>query len=1132
MSAWAALLVLPVLILCGGAQAGSVCSVPIGFVASLQGQVDLRKADTGAWSPATLSAPLCAGDIIRVGDRSRALATISGQPTVRIDQNSTLRLVGAPKNKPFLIQFMEGAAYFFSRRPRTLTINTPLITAGIKGTEFVVRAEQTKSLITVFEGEVDTHNPHGRAAVAAGETVIARAGEAPRRYILAKPRDAVQWVVHYPVILLPLADRSGVAVQTAPPALRTAVGAAARNDFAQAFGLFDRIAGADRDAVFYVYRAATLLNVGRADEAEADIEQALAVDPQNGEVYALRAVIAAVRNERAETLADAQRAVELSPRSAAAKIALSYAQQAYFDLKGARQTLEQAVADEPDNALAWARLSELWLMLGQRRRAVKKARKARDLAPRLERTLTVLSYALLTAFEARQAQATFAQAIALDPASPLPRFGLGLAKIRQGRLSEGRVDIESAVALDPENALLRSYLGKAYFEERTTRVNDYFKQLIARITGEDQPSLAGQQFTIAKGLDPYDPTPWFYDAIRKQSENRPVEALRDLEKSIELNDNRAVYRSRQLLDEDRAARGVSQARIYNDLGFEQLGINEATRSIALDPSNAAAHRFLSDVYANQPRNEIARVSELLQAQLLQDININPVQPSLNQTHITGFAGGGPTRPGFNEFTPLFERNQAQLNVTGVVGSNQTFGDEVVVSGIYDWLSISAGQNYYNTQGFRKNDDIRTKIYNIYAQAAASENLNIQTELISTHTETGDTTFNYDRDFFSENFQRDLDVDSQRVGVRYNFSSQSTVIASFIHTERSDTQSFFQRKDEGYQGEGQYVYQDDYLNFSGGAGSYFIDREIKLFPDFVDDLFNERPHSDIDHHVGFTYVNILYPKSFIWSFGLSYDDYHEDDLDIQHLNPRLGLQWDVIDDLTLRFAAFRVLKPSLVARQTIQPTQVAGFNQYFDDIDGTESVTFGAGLDYRFSQEVSVGVEALHRDLKEPVLIINEDRIERESREEQLYRTYLYWTPTQEWALQTGLSYDIWNGNSALVPQLPNEVRTLSLPITARFFHPTGLFTGLAATFVRQNVHQRNGSSNPEGDDSFIVLDFSLGYRLPQRRGLISLDINNLFDSGFDFQDESFRGRTDVRNEPVSSQFIPERTILLRTTLSF
>ena len=61
--------------------------------------------------------------------------------------------------------------------------------------------------------------------------------------------------------------------------------------------------------------------------------------------------------------------------------------------------------------------------------------------------------------------------------------------------------------------------------------------------------------------------------------NRPVEALQDLQKSIELNDNRAVYRSRLLLDEDLAARSATLGRIYTDLGFQQLALVEGWKSL-------------------------------------------------------------------------------------------------------------------------------------------------------------------------------------------------------------------------------------------------------------------------------------------------------------------------------------------------------------------------------------------------------------------------------------------------------------------------------------------------------------------------------------------------------------------------
>jgi hypothetical protein len=177
---------------------------------------------------------------------------------------------------------------------------------------------------------------------------------------------------------------------------------------------------------------------------------------------------------------------------------------------------------------------------------------------------------------------------------------------------------------------------------------------------------------VAKELDPQDPTPWFYDAIAKQTTNRPVEALRNLQKSIDLNDNRAVYRSRLLLDADLAARSASLARIYTDLGFQQLALVEGWKSVNTDPTNFSAHRFLADSYAVLPRHEIARVSELLQSQLLQPLNLTPIQPRLAESNLFLISAQGPGALSFNEFNPLFTRDRLTLQVSGLGGEQDTW----------------------------------------------------------------------------------------------------------------------------------------------------------------------------------------------------------------------------------------------------------------------------------------------------------------------------------------------------------------------------------------------------------------------------------------------------------------------------
>ena len=126
----------------------------------------------------------------------------------------------------------------------------------------------------------------------------------------------------------------------------------------------------------------------------------------------------------------------------------------------------------------------------------KPPKKAETLSPALARTQTVLGFAYLTRIEVDKAKTAFERAIQGDPADPLPRLGMGLAKIRDGDLDEGTREIETAASLDPNNSLVRSYLGKAYYEQK-------------------RDGLASSEYEQAKLLDPKDPTPWFYDAIHK-----------------------------------------------------------------------------------------------------------------------------------------------------------------------------------------------------------------------------------------------------------------------------------------------------------------------------------------------------------------------------------------------------------------------------------------------------------------------------------------------------------------------------------------------------------------------------------------------------------------------------------------
>ncbi|MFH0343494.1 MAG: tetratricopeptide repeat protein, partial [Chromatiales bacterium] len=499
-------------------HAEEACEQPAGRFASIEGSVEVQSGEAQGWRAAKLDHRLCEGDTIRVGEHSRAAVYLVNEAVLRIDRNTTMRLLHLSEKieERSLLDIIKGAFQSMSRQPRRLMVNTPYLNGMIEGTEFLVRVEDDRASILVLEGKVLASNAAGSLKVAPGESATAEAGKAPQPRIVVRPRNAVQWALYYPPVLYLRPDEF-------PPGpgwqgrVRQSIEFYLRGDLQKAFDSIANVPETVPDPRFFAYRASLLLAVGRVDEANADIGRALRLAPNDSNALALQAIIAVVQNDKDKALTIAQTAVAVAPNSATALIALSYARQARFDLEGARASLEKVVKLDPKNALAWARLAELWSSFGRLDRALKAAQKAVALDPDLSRTQTVLGFAYLTEVKVRQAKEAFEKAIALDQADPLPRLGLGLAKIREGDLHEGRQEIEIAASLDPNNSIVRSYLGKAYYEEKRIPLDE-------------------REYAIAKELDPKDPTPWFYDAIAKQTTNRPVEALRDMQKAIELND--------------------------------------------------------------------------------------------------------------------------------------------------------------------------------------------------------------------------------------------------------------------------------------------------------------------------------------------------------------------------------------------------------------------------------------------------------------------------------------------------------------------------------------------------------------------------------------------------------------------
>ena len=1100
---------------------------PIARAVSVQGAVDARRVGQTAWQPVKLNDAFAAGDTVRVGNNARADLAMLDQSVLRLNAGTELTVEPVKGERTGAVNLLRGAAHFFSRGPRSLEVQTPFTVAGVRGTEFYIGLEPDRALVTVFEGTVVAQNPAGSLTLTSGQSAVAETGKAPVLRIVARPRDAVQWTLHYPPVLyFRPADLS--ASGDWQPAVRRSLEAYTSGDVK---GAFDALGGAPAtvsDPRFYTYRAHLLLNVGRVDEARGDIDRALRLAPNDADALALQTIIAVVQGDRDGAMATAQRAVQAAPKSASALVAMSYAQQARFDLEGARKSVEDAVALDSNNALAWARLSELWASFGELDRALRAAQRAATLEPNLSRTQTVLGYAYLMRVKTKEAKEAFAKAIMFDQGDPLPRMGMGLARIREGSLDEGAREMEVAASLDPGNAIVRSYLGKTYYEEK-------------------RKGLDEREYQMAKQLDPNDPTPYFYDAIAKQTTNRPVEALQGMQRAIELNDNRAVYRSRLLLDADEAARSASLGRVYTDLGFQQLALVEGWKSVNTDPTNFSAHRLLADTYASLPRHEIARVSDLLQSQLLQPVNRVPIQPRLAESNLALISSGGPGALSFNEFNPIFNRDGVTAQLTGLGGENGTWAGEGVVSGLYKKLAVSAGYTYFDTNGWRPNADQKDQIGNIFAQLDITPETMVQAEFRYRHTEKGDLQLNFFPDDFRRNDHVDEESKTYRVGARHAFTPNSILLLSYIYqrkdaNDKDRPENFFPLisledstpRARAHSVEMQHLFRSTYVNTVAGAGYFDVNAQSKLnialdpivgVPpfDIVDDL-------DVRHTNLYLYAYIKALPQLTLTLGMSGDFFETDASGSESRNQpngKFGIVWNPLPNTTVRAAAFRVLKRTLITDQTLEPTQVAGFNQFFDDFNSTSSWRYGVAVDQKFGDSLFGGIELSRRDLSVPIqtVSINGDNVVvRGDQLEYLTRAYLFWTPHPWVALSAEYQFEQTKKDNVVAQAFFKELTTHRVPLGVRFFHPSGFSVSLRGTYYNQDGDfiRRGATAFEAANEDFFLVDLALSYRLPQRYGLITVGATNLLDEHFRYQE------TDVRNPSIQ----PTRLVFTRITLSF
>lgn len=629
-----------------------------------EGRVVITKRG-GRPGPAVVGTGLAARDRLGTGESSRAVLRMSERWFARVDEDTDIEITpGALAAKDGdALKVMLGGAFVFSREPeRRVRVQTPFATGGLRGTQLLVRVDATgKTWMQVFEGEVDLANDLGSVLLRAGEAGEVAAGQAPRRTAVIEARNLLQWALYYPAVLV----REEIDLSAAErQVLAASLSAYEQGDLPGALAAYPPQAAPD-SAAGRIYRAAVLLAAGRVEPARTVLQGVPVEAPGR---RALERLVAAVLGLEQPAGAEGS--------SASLALAESYYQQSRHDLAAARAAANRAASRAPQSGLAWTRLAELEFSFGDIRAATRALERGLALAPRHAQAHALRGFLWSADNRIAEAAREFARAIELDGALGPAWLGLGLTKIRQGRLAEGRLDLQTAAVVEPTRALFYSYHAKA-------------------LQQAGLPELARKDLDLAKRLDPSDPTPWLYGALQDQEEHRSSAAIAQLQESLRLNDHRRVYRSRFLLDQDRAVRGTNLARIFQENGLGEAALHEAARAVESDYASASAHQFLAHSLDAQRdpnrlslRHETAWFNEHLLAALLAPV------------------GGGALSQfvSAQEYAKLFEADRTGGSVRGEWRSDGRSDVQTSLFATQGRVSVGLDAGFYRQRGTRPNHD--------------------------------------------------------------------------------------------------------------------------------------------------------------------------------------------------------------------------------------------------------------------------------------------------------------------------------------------------------------------------------------------------------------------------------------------
>ncbi len=168
----------------------------VARISLMNGEVSVRRGDSGEWVAGVVNAPLLSDDRISTGPNSRAEIQFDASNILRIGGNAEIRLTDVEYNR-YQMELAKGTATFRVLRASGVNIEVDTPSVSVRptkvGTYRISVNENGETEVVARAGDVEIFTPRGSQWISAGQMMVARGTSADPEFQIVGARPMDDW---------------------------------------------------------------------------------------------------------------------------------------------------------------------------------------------------------------------------------------------------------------------------------------------------------------------------------------------------------------------------------------------------------------------------------------------------------------------------------------------------------------------------------------------------------------------------------------------------------------------------------------------------------------------------------------------------------------------------------------------------------------------------------------------------------------------------------------------------------------------------------------------------------------------------------------------------------------------------